>query len=196
MASWKSGSPRGGLWGRVEYQRADVGVLISEGYETGCWAAWVSRTERDGKVLIRKEGPKRPWRWMPGCGGQAASWSLSPEGGVPEGPPGWRTWGPSHQGSEVSLGWAPPPPYSMMEVGVPGRSLARQASLPREQEAEPRPADLLLEVRGQGRPSRPHFLQPRPTPCGPRVYGNSGLDGFSEIIRSLCPHLTPRAQRE
>lgn len=84
----------------------------------------------------------------------------------------------------------------MMEVGVPGRSLARQASLPREQEAEPRPADLLLEVRGQGRPSRPHFLQPRPTPCGPRVYGNSGLDGFSEIIRSLCPHLTPRAQRE
>lgn len=89
-----------------------------------------------------------------------------------------------------------------MEVGVPGegaggrgRSPAAQASLPREQEAEPRPADLLLEVRGQGRPSRPHFLQPRPTPCGPRVYGNSGLDGFSEIIRSLCPHLTPPAQR-
>lgn len=84
----------------------------------------------------------------------------------------------------------------MMEVGVPGRSPAGQASLPREQEAEPRPADLLLEVRGQGRPSRPHFLQPRPTPCGPRVYGNSGLDGFSEIIRSLCPRLTPRAHRE
>lgn len=83
-----------------------------------------------------------------------------------------------------------------MEVGVPGRSPAGQASLPREQEAEPRPADLLLEVRGQGRPSRPHFLQPRPTPCGPRVYGNSGLDGFSEIIRSLCPRLTPRAHRE
>lgn len=77
--------------------------------------------------------------------------------------------------------------------GGRGRSPARQASLPGEQEAEPRPADLLLEVRGQGRPSRPHFLQPRPTPCGPRVYGNSGLDGFSEIIRSLCPHLTPPA---
>lgn len=75
--------------------------------------------------------------------------------------------------------------------GGRGRSPAGQASLPREQEAEPRPADLLLEVRGQGRPSRPHFLQPRPTPCGPRVYGNSGLDGFSEISRSLCPHLTP-----
>lgn len=71
----------------------------------------------------------------------------------------------------------------------------REASLPREQEAEPRPADLLLEVRGLGRPSRPHFLQPRPTPCSPRVYGNSGLDGFSEIIRSLCPHLTPPAPR-
>lgn len=87
MASWKSGSPRGGLWGRVEYQRADVGVLISEGYETGCWAAWGSRTERDGKVLIRKEGPKRPWRWMPGCGRQAASWSLSPEGWSSRGAP-------------------------------------------------------------------------------------------------------------
>lgn len=54
----------------------------------------------------------------------------------------------------------------------PGRSPASQASLPREQEARPRPADLLLEVRGLGRPSRPHFLQPRPTPCGPRIYGN------------------------
>lgn len=119
------------------------------------------------------------------------------KGGLPEGAPGWRTWGPSHQESEVSLCWAPPPPpHSMMEVGVPGRSPAGQASLPREQEAEPRPADLLLEVRGQGRPSRPHFLQPRPTPCGPRVYGNSGLDGFSEIIRSLCPRLTPRAHKE
>lgn len=89
----------------------------------------------------------------------------------------------------------PPPLHSMIEVGVPGRSPAGQAFLPREQEAEPRPSNLLLEVRGQGRPSRPHFLQPRPTPCGPRVYGNSGLDGFSEIIRSLCPYLTPRAQR-
>lgn len=79
--------------------------------------------------------------------------------------------------------------------GGQGRSPTGQASLPREQEAEPRPADLLLEVRGQGRPSRPHFLQPRPTPCGPRVYGNSGLDGFSEIIRSVCPHFTPPARR-
>lgn len=85
-----------------------------------------------------------------------------------------------------------------MEVGVPGVAGVdprQEASLPREQEAEPRPADLLLEVRGLGRPSRPHFLQPRPTPCSPRVYGNSGLDGFSEIIRSLCPHLTPPAPR-
>lgn len=79
-----------------------------------------------------------------------------------------------------------------MVAGVDPR---REASLPREQEAEPRPADLLLEVRGLGRPSRPHFLQPRPTPCSPRVYGNSGLDGFSEIIRSLCPHLTLPAPR-
>ena len=80
-------------------------------------------------------------------------------------------------------------------LGGRGRSPTGQASLPREQEAEPRPADLLLEVRGLGRPSRPHFLQPRPTPCGPRVYGNSGLDGFSEIIFSLCPHLTPPAPK-
>lgn len=79
--------------------------------------------------------------------------------------------------------------------GGRGRSPKGQASLPREQEAEPRPADLLLEVRGLGRPSRPHFLQPRPTPCGPRVYGNSGLDGFSEIIFSLCPRLTPPAPK-
>lgn len=79
--------------------------------------------------------------------------------------------------------------------GGRGRSPKGQASLPREQEAEPRPADLLLEVRGLGRPSRPHFLQPRPTPCGPRVYGNSGQDGFSEIIFSLCPRLTPPAPK-
>lgn len=78
----------------------------------------------------------------------------------------------------------------------PGRSPAGQASLPREQEARPRPADLLLEVRGLGRPSRPHFLQPRPTPCGPRIYGNCSLDRFSEIIRSL-PSLNPaRAGRD
>lgn len=80
--------------------------------------------------------------------------------------------------------------------GVPRRSPATgQASLPREQEAEPRPADLLLEVRGLGRPSRPHFLQPHPTPCGPRVYGNSGLDGFSEIVRCLCPRVTSAAAK-
>lgn len=111
---------------------------------------------------------------------------------------------PPRKARSLWLGLPPPLPHSRMEVGVPGeaggtggpgRSPAAQASLPREQEAEPRPADLLLEVPGQGRPSRPHFLQPRPTPCGPRVYGNSGLDGFSEIIRSLCPHLTPPARR-
>lgn len=81
-------------------------------------------------------------------------------------------------------GWDSPLPRPIREwkLGWQGRSPEGPASLPREQEAEPRPADLLLEVRGLGRPSRPHFLQPRPTPCGPRVYGNSGLDGFCEII--------------
>lgn len=109
---------------------------------------------------------------------------------------------PPRKARSLWVGLPPPLPHSRMEVGVPGegaggpgRSPAAQASLPREPEAQPRPADLLLEVRGQGRPSRPHFLQPRPTPCGPRVYGNSGLDGFSEIIRSRCPHLTPPARR-
>lgn len=82
--------------------------------------------------------------------------------------------------------WPHPPPRAGLEVEAArgdgrGRSPAGPASLPREQEAELRPTDLLLEVRGLGRPSRPHFLRPRPTPCGPRLYGNSGLDGFSEI---------------
>lgn len=123
------------------------------------------------------------------------------------GAPGWRlgvcpTPLPPRKERSLWAGLPPPSPLSRMEVGVPGegaggpgRSPAAQASLPREQEAEPRPADLLLEVQGQGRPSRPHFLQPRPTPRGPRVYGNWGLDGFSEIIRSLCPRLTPPARR-
>lgn len=132
-----------------------------------------------------------------GIWGQGASWRLSPEGGSSRGTPRLEDLGSCPPGSEVSLGCRLPPPplHSRIEVGVPGRSPAGQAFLPREQEAELRPSNLLLEVRGQGRPSRPHFLQPRPTPCGPRVYGNSGLDGFSEIIRLLCPYLTPRAQR-
>lgn len=122
-------------------------------------------------------------------------------GGAPEEPPGWRTLSLSLFSREArSLDWAPSSaaPFedgSWGAGGGRGTSPARKASLPREQEAEPRPADLLLEVRGLGRPSRPHFLQPRPTPCSPRVYGNSGLDGFSEIILSLCPHLTLPAPR-
>lgn len=136
---------------------------------------------------------------MPGYGGEGASWSLSPEGWRSRGVLRLENLGSSPPGKlGLLVGLPPAPPHARMEVGVPGVAGVdprREASLPREQEAEPRPADLLLEVRGLGRPSRPHFLQPRPTPCSPRVYGNSGLDGFSEIIRSLCPHLTPPAPR-
>lgn len=140
---------------------------------------------------------------MPGYGGQGGSWSLSPEGWSSRRAPRLQDLGSFPPGKLGLFGWPPscPTPQARMEGGgaggggVAGVDPRREASLPREQEAEPRPADLLLEVRGLGRPSRPHFLQPRPTPCSPRVYGNSGLDGFSEIIRSLCPHLTLPAPR-
>lgn len=138
---------------------------------------------------------------MPGYGAPGASWSLNLVGWSSRGAHSLETallglLNPNPTGARPPRsGLSAPPEDGLGCRGWPGRSPAGQASLPREQEAEPRPADLLLEVRGLGRPSRPHFLQPRPTPCGPRVYGNSGLDGFSEIVRCLCPRLTPAGAR-